>query len=209
MTIGVHRIKGPTIVLGSGSYFDFENPEASEITIEDIAFGLAACSRFAGQCVSSSTGRRVRYTVAEHCVRGSWEAPRMLAYPFLMHEVGEAVCGDMTGPLKTLLPGFKVIEKRCEAAILDRFDVPHGDAAIEVALKEIDLRMLRTEKRDLTPAKEAETWSGLDQFQAYDFRIVQPWSFEEAAFEFIKRFGELAPREIADREGVFTVGSAA
>lgn len=34
----VHRIIGPTILLGSGTYFDFDNPEAAELTVEDVAY---------------------------------------------------------------------------------------------------------------------------------------------------------------------------
>jgi len=37
-TTPVRRIIGPTILLGSGTYFDFDNPEASEPTIEDADF---------------------------------------------------------------------------------------------------------------------------------------------------------------------------
>lgn len=198
--VGVHRIKGPTIVLGSGTYFDFEDPDSSEITIEDIAAGLAACSRFAGQC-RGADGRRVRYSVAEHCVRGSWVAPRELHYPFLMHEAGEAVCGDMTGPLKVLCPQFREIEKRCEAAILRRFDVPPFDARL---LKVIDLRMLRTEKRDLVPSAEAESWSGLDDYPPFDqIDVRRPWSFDEAYHQFLERFAAVAPEHIKEREGFF------
>lgn len=187
--VGVHRVKGPTILLGSGTYFDFEDPESSEITIEDVAAGLAGCSRFAGQCVSIRSGRRVRYSVAEHCVRGSRVAPPALRYPFLMHEAGEAVCGDMTGPLKTLVPNFRTIEKRCERAIMARFDVPEFD---HDALKEIDLRMLRTEKRDLCPSRPEDSWSGLDAFEPYDdFDVVRPWDFEHAIAMFLSRFDDL------------------
>lgn len=45
---GIHHIVGPTILLRSSSYFDFELPEESAITIDDIASGLSHICRFTG-----------------------------------------------------------------------------------------------------------------------------------------------------------------
>jgi len=176
---------GPTILLGSGTYFDFEDPESSEITIEDIAYGLAFEGRCAGQCYSRHFQRRVFYSVAEHCVRMSYAIAPELAMQALMHEVGEAVCGDMTAPLKSLVPGFKAIEKRCEAAILTRFGITITDP---VALKQADVRMLATERRDLLLWR-GERWS-LSDIKPYDFEIY-PWSPEQAAEAFLLRYREL------------------
>lgn len=179
----------PTILLGSGTYFNYLQPELSAITIEDVAYGLAAASRFAGQCVSRFSGRRVRYTVAEHCVRGSWAAEKPLRLTFLMHELGEATCGDMVGPLKEIVPGFRFIEKRCEAAGMAHFGVPAADKA---ALKMLDRRMLATEKRDLCPPHATGHWDrwtlGVEPF---DFPIMDPWGFDEAAERFLARYAEL------------------
>lgn len=176
---------GPTILLGSGTYFDFEDPESSEITIEDIAYGLAFEGRCAGQCYSRLLQRRVFYSVAEHCVRMSYAVAPELSLQALMHEVGEAVCGDMTAPLKSLVPSFKAIEKRCEAAILKQFGITITDP---VALKQADVRMLATERRDLLLWR-GERWS-LSDIEPYDFEIF-PWSPEQAAEAFLLRYREL------------------
>ncbi len=118
-TTPVRRIIGPTILLGSGTYFDFDNPEGSELTIEDVAYGLAFQSRFSGQCVSRRSGKRAYYSVAQHCVivAGYAEPGQKLAA--LMHEVGEATCNDMSSPLKSQCPDYKRIEKRCECGKQD------------------------------------------------------------------------------------------
>src|SRR6185295_17716604 len=90
----IRRIIGPTILLGSGNYYDFENPIFSQLTIEDFAYGLAFQSRFAGQCVSRRTGKRVFYPIAQHCVIMSYAVEPEHAYAALMHEGGEPVCHD-------------------------------------------------------------------------------------------------------------------
>lgn len=186
----IRRIKGPTILLGSGTYYDFEAPEASEITIDDVAYGLAYACRFAGQCWSPILQRRVFYSVAEHCVRGSFQAEAEgrldLAFDFLMHELGEPVCGDMTGPLKSICPEYKVVEKRCEAANAARFGVEIRDPD---AIKLIDLRMLATERRDLM-RWGGEEWEWSKGAQPYDFKIL-PWAPDVAAEAFLQRYAEL------------------
>lgn len=185
-TIG--RIVGPTIMLGSGTYFDFESPETSQITIEDVAYGLAFACRFAGQAVSRATAKRVFYGVAEHCVRMSYIVPPGHEYDALMHELGEPTCGDMTGPLKSLCPEYKAIEKRCEAAGLARFNVPMRDP---VLIKHYDLVMLATEKRDLMPMSDREEWAWVKGALPLP-DIIEPWSPYDAADRFLARYRELS-----------------
>lgn len=188
--LSVRRIIGPTIMLGSGTYFDFEDPESAILTPEDYAYGVAGANRFASQCVSRFTGRRVFYNVAQHCVLGSYEAPPELAYDFLMHEGGEPTCGDMVGPLKGMCPDYKGVEKRCERASFARFLVSMRDPD---AIKLLDLRMLATEKRDLMPMAEGDTWSWTKGARPFDWEIRHVWSSEEAAERFLQRYVELAP----------------
>ena len=186
--MSTNRIKGPTILLGSGTYYDFESPETSEITIEDYAYGLACAARFAGQCWSRVLGRRVMYSVAEHVVRGSYAVEPHLALQFLMHESGEPVCGDVTGPLKSICADYKAVEKRCERANLKRFgvEITHPDE-----IKAADLRMLATEQRDLMNWR-GEEWDWLKGAKPYDFEIV-PWGVDEANERFLSRWEEIRP----------------
>ena len=190
----IRRIVGPTILLGDGSYFDFEAPETSTITIEDVAYGLAFTCRFRGQS-RRGNGERAFYSVAEHCVRMSrhlWaDGYQDHALAGLMHEAGEPVCGDLPGPLKALLPEFKIIEKRCEAAILARFGVRIADPAL---IKRYDLRMLATEKRDLMPSADGHKWEHTGGFEPFDEKI-EPWSPEQAARKFLREFQLLSFRE--------------
>lgn len=182
----VLKILGPTILLGSGTYFDFDSPETSDLTIEDVAWGLAFTCRFSGQCVSQITGRRVFYSVAEHCVRMSFIVSILLAYDALMHELGEATCGDMTKPLKVLCPEFSRIENRCQKAGQGQFGVTMRDPA---AIKVADRIMLATEQRDLMPCR-GEKWTWTKGAEPLPDRIV-PWTAEFAANAFLERYHEL------------------
>lgn len=137
---GVVVAKGPTILLQSGSYFDMLDPEGSAFTIEDIAHGLSNTCRFAGQC-------RQFYSVAEHSVHvsntaGGW------AFAGLMHDAAEAFIGDVTRPLKSLLPEYKRIETTIERAIFARFNLPDR---VPSAVKNADIRVFAAERRQVMP----------------------------------------------------------
>lgn len=177
-TTPVRRIIGPTILLGSGTYFDFDNPEGSELTIEDVAYGLAFQSRFSGQCVSRRTGKRVYYSVAQHCIIMAGHAEPGNKMAALMHEVGEATCGDMSSPLKSKCPDFKAVEKRCEAAGLQHFGVRTPSHAY---IKHLDLCMLATEQRDLMPVN-GDTWGTVEGRRPFEAEIF-PWQDPHGAAE--------------------------
>lgn len=174
----VHRIIGPTILLGSGTYFDFDNPEAAELTIEDVAYSLSFQSRFTGHCVSRRTGKRVYYPISQHCVIMAGHAEPGHKLAALLHEVGEATCGDMNAPLKSQCPDYKRIEKRCESAGLSRFGIVVRDPAY---IKHLDLRMLATEQRDLMPTR-SEKWGMLNGIQPFEPEIF-PWQDPHGAAE--------------------------
>jgi uncharacterized protein len=198
----LHNKMDPVILLGSGNYYDFTNPEESVITIEDIAYGLAFQSRFAGQCVLRRTEERVYYSIAQHCVLLSrmFDDPAD-AYAALMHEAEEPVCHDMNAPLKSLCPDYRAISKRCQSANLRKFEVkPNFPEGIALG----DIRMLLTERRDLTPWK-GERWAADGYAEPYDFEItpVDPYT---AAKMFIRRYNELRPAHLP--EGKLGIGAA-
>lgn len=172
-------VNGATIVCRSGIYFDFAAPTAAMLDIGDIAWGLSNLCRFAGQCTEF-------YSVAQHSVLVSEIVPPDMAFDALMHDAAEAYTGDMVAPLKQLLPGFKEIEKRVEAVIAERFRLRDIGAA---EIKHADLRLLRTEQRDLTAGAD-ELWERLEGYEPLD-AIIRPMPPEEAYAAFIDRYLDL------------------
>lgn len=180
---GKPGIIGATISTASGTYFDYLHPELSEIAPQDIARGLSNACRFAGQGPF--------YSVAQHCVEGSWLIEDRHAFEFLMHDAAEAYLGDVPSPLKQLLPDYKVIEARVERAIAERFGLPHP---MPPQVKHMDLRMLRTEKEDLSP--DRRKWPAMEGYERAPYKI-KPWKPLEAERLWLKRFHELYPEHTA------------
>lgn len=193
VSISIKNVIGPAILLGSGGFFDYDDPENSLMSLEDYVYGIAFTCRFSGQCFSRKTGRRVFYSVAQHCEIMSRIVPPGHEYAALMHEGGEAVCGDLNTPLKSKLPEYKAIEKRCEKAIMDIFKVVVDDPAL---IKSFDVRLWATERRDLMNW-DGNRWGPDDAAEPFEFEI-DPLGPYEAAESFLRRFHEIAPSDVLD-----------
>lgn len=177
----VTRIKGPTIMLASGRYFDLEDPESCDFGINDIAHALAHICRYTGHC-------RTFYSVAQHSVLVSRAVPEEHAFAGLMHDAAEAFIGDVSKPLKVLLPDYKHIEDRIESAVFARFGLP---AELPPCVKEADRVLLRTEQRDLMGA-DGHEWSFTEGAAPLPERI-EPMPPSEAKWLFLTRYAALRP----------------
>ena len=138
----------------TGRTINFVDPDPAEISIEDIAHGLALECRFARQC-------RVHYSVAQHSVlvtgmlekiepwsNGSLVAVEALKMA-LLHDATEAYMGDIPKPLKKLLPDYQAIEARLHRAIVARFNLVRDH--VPQYIKEIDYSILGAEGKALMP----------------------------------------------------------
>lgn len=170
---------GATIITRTGRYFDFIDPQPDQIDVEDLAWGQALTCRFGGQLKPGVEF----YSVAQHARLVASVVPFEHALAALLHDAAEAYTGDMVGPLKQLCPDFKAHEKRIEAAIFARFGVP---LPLDPCVKQADLRLLRTEQRDLT-AGAADNWNGLDAYEPLP-EPIQPQSPAVAAAGWLTAF---------------------
>lgn len=166
-----------SILTRSGFYFPLEGPHLYPFEIEEIAAALSNICRFTGHC-------RDFYSVAQHSVIVSQICPSREA---LLHDASEAYLGDVSRPLKSLLPDYRAIEETVEKAIQKEFYLLHGTD--NKGVHRADLIALATERRDLLP-QDAEQWPCLAGIEPLSERII-PLPPKQARDLFLARFHEL------------------
>jgi hypothetical protein len=162
--------------------FNLSNPTPDQINIQDIAYALGNICRFTGHSESF-------YSVAEHCVRASCipnTQERQLAA--LMHDAHEAYVGDVSSPLKQLIPEYKSVEDRAWEAVHSRFKIA-TDELTQTIVRLADLRMLATEKRDLMPQILVD-WACLKDILPLH-GVIRPMVRSASSFAFLARFEDL------------------
>ena len=106
----------------------------------------------------------------------------------LLHDSSEAFLGDVSSPLKQMLPEYKKIEHRAEKAIFAKYNLPFP---MDSLTKQADNAVFVAERRDLQPkCPQGMTDKEGNVIQAAPFKIV-PWSAKKREKEFLKRFYEL------------------
>ena len=182
---------GNTILTASGMYFDFVNVRPDLISSYDIGYALGNICRFNGHCTF--------YSVAEHCVHCCEVAEEMypddieLHFAALMHDAAEAYIGDVSKPLKVMLPDFRKIEARVEAAIDEKFGI---DTSKQSIVKHIDLCMLKVEKAQLFLNDRAQ-WTGFAELP--DIKCtLQFWKPSVASESFLAKYYDVTERRAID-----------
>ena len=129
------------IMLHTGKMFDLVDIDPYLIDIYDIAHHLAHLCRFTG-------ATREFYSVAQHSLFVSINVSPENAFVGLLHDAAEAYIGDVSAPLKRVLPDYNHIEENLWEAIAWRFNIP-VDLPAEV--KEVDRRLGDTEQMKFLP----------------------------------------------------------
>ena len=176
-----------TIQTFTGRAFDLANPDPDQVDVVDIAHALSQINRYTGHTTRP-------YTVAQHCVLISRIVPPEFAFDALMHDAAEAYVGDLSRPLRMLLPDFDGIEHRVRVAVGSALDF---DPVIPDVVRDLDTLMLFWERRDLL-FRSSWPWPGEG---VYDSRIpsapIRPWLPSAAERLFLERYAELTSRAAA------------
>lgn len=135
-------MKNATIETYTGKLFDILSPKLDQICIEDIAHSLSLLCRFTGHV-------RHFYSVAQHCLLGSYLVSEEHALEFLLHDATEAYLGDMSRPLKHATPAgthYRKVEEKVASVIRKRFGLPKKQSK---EVHTVDNQMLYAEKNQL------------------------------------------------------------
>lgn len=137
----------------SGRVLNFMEPTIESIGLEDLAAGLAAMPRYAGQTIA-------RYSVAQHSLLVARLVEPRFRLHALLHDAAEAYMGDVPSPLKDAMrqvqavqgrgsiSPYDVIEEWVLGAIFARYGIA-GDIPDEV--READALALAIEAPMLQP----------------------------------------------------------
>jgi hypothetical protein len=169
----------PWIQTYSNYKFDFVNLDTNIICIRDIAHALSNICRYTGHTNEF-------YSVAQHSVLASHIVPEEDALTALLHDATEAYLSDISKPLKLLLPEYKVLEDRVWLKIAERFNLP---GVLPVTVKQADIILLATEKRDLL-GKGPEEWEIIKNIPCMEEEII-PLSPREAETLFRERIYQI------------------
>jgi len=148
-----------------GNKFYFENPK---FDIEEIAHALSLQCRFTGHIKDF-------YSVAEHSVLVAGLSKIFGGDPFegLLHDAHEAYFSDLASPWKSVVPDYKVAEKKLESAMRTQFGlVPE----ISEIVKKADWVALFIEARSLLNG-DISDWvapEGIREEAAKLYKTIRP-----------------------------------
>jgi hypothetical protein len=174
------------ILTYSGNYFSFEDLDSNVIYIEDIAQGLSNVCRFAGQSprfYSVAQHSSLVYRLLRDVLKVTDQTVLMQG---LLHDGTEAYLGDMTTPLKRIMPQYLEIERRLHGRIMRQFGLPE---ILDDRVKMADLMALAIEKRELL--HNTDTWVVLIGVREVPWTLL-PYNPRLARASFISEFRALS-----------------
>lgn len=162
--------------LTNGSKFYLMNPSKTKgVRLVDLLVPIAEMSRY-------NFHLPMHYSVAEHCYYCSYRCSQPLYG--LLHDLAEAIIGDLPSPIKVLCPDYKKVELRVEKWIYNVFGLdPHK---IPGDLKTVDKRILTTEQ--LFFGRKADS---IDTYPTYMDLKIGCWKSTYAVLKYFERLQEL------------------
>ena len=175
--------KGGSIQTFTGVIFYPIDPRIEEIVLEDVAHGLSNKCRFTGHT-------RKFYSTGEHSVRVSWNLrdrgrSLMEQYVGLHHDDTDAYLPDVPTPLKVLpeFKWFRDLEHHMQEMCFQKFGCVVEDYSV---VKESDIILLLTEKRDLMPTRNGDWKHSYTQEPISSPYFIEPWSPELARYNYLE-----------------------
>lgn len=166
-------------MISNGSMLDLNDTTTCDYSIEEVAHSLSSIVRFNGHT-------KKRYNVAQHCCIMSAVVPPEFALAALLHDMQEAFVSDLPTPVKDNVGGrYRELENRIQGEMADKFSIPLWKLNSH-QVKEADLRILATERRDLFD-DQTTTWPILKGVKPYNYEI-KPLSRNKAKRLFLEMY---------------------
>ena len=177
------KVNSTSVQTHSGKYFDYADPKPDQVNLLDIGQSLARECRYNGQTTT-------HYSVAQHSVLVSLLVPKEYALYGLLHDASEAYMRDIATPLKLLLPNYRKIEDRAQAAIYERFGMdPVLTEDIAFIVKKVDAQVFMAEREQLMPADGLD-WPGIMNLDPITLTITE-MNAQRAESYFLERFDSI------------------
>jgi len=182
----------PAIMSTASEEIDFNNPDPSQLKLDEISRALAKLNRYTGQSsqpISVAAHSTLCAALAiDYGVRG-----RRMLKTILMHDAAESVLGDLNRPLKRAMGGaYDTFEENLERAMAEAFDL---EFPFPPCVKVYDNLALACEVDWITP-QWRDRWDGLPdtdgvggQLKAGFLSVILTlnWSEQAEAFEYMYR----------------------
>lgn len=173
----------------TGKIFHFDDYDYFDFRIEDIAHSLSLQCRFNGHC-------KRHYSVAQHCVLGSYYADDDIELHFLLHDASECYLSDVVRGLKpsvyinfkgTNFLTYKDLEYYYLKDIYRALNLTPPNEEQATRIKDLDNRMLATEARDLFIKQPG--WD-IDDIKPF-MNVIEPWNPDVSEVQFLAYYRRL------------------
>lgn len=181
---------GNFIITYMGKQFYPLDPQPEDYLLEDIAHSLSKMCRFGGHS-------EYFYSVAQHsvlCATKAREDGRSTLFQLwmLFHDLSEAYLGDMTRPLKEMLPEYVEIEELVQGVGWDAFEIPQPTDEDWKEIKYYDNLLLYNEIKAIKvnhPAWNSVLPDDFDHVPVYEISMAEAKSwFITTATELLEKY---------------------